>query len=111
MALLFSQLALAGYVCPGLSSDELMSEAMASGLPCDGDDPQLPVLCHQHATDASQSFELAKIAAPSLPAVVQMLILPTLLDWARPLPLPFGERPEAQPPPDALFLQTLRLRI
>jgi hypothetical protein len=111
IALLFSQLALASYVCPGLSADEQMSEAMASGLPCDGDDPELPVLCHQHATDPSQSFEMAKLAAPSLPAVVQMLIVPTLLDWARPLPLPFGERPEAQPPPDPLFLQTLRLRV
>lgn len=111
MALLFSQLALASYVCPGLSADERMSETMASGIPCDGDDPSMPVLCHQHATDASQSFEMAKVAAPSLPAVVQMLVLPSLHDWATPLVVPFGERPEAQPPPDPLFLQTLRLRF
>jgi hypothetical protein len=80
-------------------------------MPCDGDDPAMPVLCHQHATDSSQSFEMAKVAAPSLPTVVQMLVLPSLHDWARPLVVPFGDRPEAQPPPDPLFLQTLRLRF
>jgi hypothetical protein len=111
MALLFSQLALASYVCPGLSAEESMSEKMASGLPCDGDDPSQPVLCHQHAADASQSFQMAKVAAPSLPTVVQMLVLPSVLDGARPLVVPFGERPEGQPPPDPLFLQTLRLRF
>lgn len=111
MASLFSQVALASYVCPGLSAEERMSERMASGLPCDGDDPSMPVLCHQHATDASQSFEMAKAAAPSLPTVVQMLVLPSLVDPARPPVVPFGERPEAQPPPDPLFLQTLRLRF
>ena len=109
--MLFSQLALASYVCPGLSADGRMSEMTAAGLPCDGDDPGMPVLCHQHAADASQSFEMAKVVAPSLPAVVQMFILPSLLDWARPVVVPFGERPEARPPPDPLFLQTLRLRF
>lgn len=111
VALLFSQLALASYICPGQSAAERMSDGMASGLPCDGDDPSMPVLCHQHATDASQSFEMAKVASPTLPTVVQMLVVPSLLDWAKPLVVPFGERPEAQPPPDPLFLQTLRLRF
>lgn len=111
VGLVFSQLALASYVCPGFSGAERMSEKMLSGMPCDGDDDSMPVLCHQHATDASQSFEMAKLAAPSLPAVVQMLVLPSLLDWATPLRVPFGERPEARPPPDPVFLQTLRLRV
>ena len=111
MALLFSQFALASYVCPGLSAEERMSERMAAGMPCDGHDPAMPVLCHQHATDSSQSFEMAKVAAPSPPTVVQMLVLPSLHDWARSLVVPFGDRPEAQPPPDPLFLQTLRLRF
>ena len=109
--MLFSQFALASYVCPGRSAEERMSERMAAGLPCDGDDPASPVLCHQHATDAPQSFEMAKVAAPSLPNVGQMFILPGLLDPARPPVVPFGERPEAQPHPDPLFLQTLRLRF
>jgi hypothetical protein len=111
VALLFSQLALASYVCPGQAAEDQMSEMMASGLPCDGDDPSMPVLCHQHATDAAQSFEMAKVASPTLPTVVHMLVVASLLDWAKPLVVPFGERPEAQPPPDPLFLQTLRLRF
>jgi len=111
VALLFSQLALASYVCPGLSDDERMSEMVLSGMPCDGDDPASPVLCHQHAIDASQSFEKAKVSEPSLPAVVQMLVLPSLVDWARSVVVPFEERPEVRPPPDPLFLQTLRLRF
>jgi hypothetical protein len=110
-ALLFSQLALASYVCPGLSAQERMSERMAAGLPCDGEDSTMPVLCHQHATDASQSFEMARLAAPSLPVVAQMLVVPASQDVARPLVVPFGERPEARPPPDPLFLLTLRLRV
>ena len=111
VAMLFSQFALASYVCPGQSAEERMSETMGSGMPCDGDDPSSPVLCHQHAADASQSFEMAKVAAPTLPVVVQMFVLPSADDWARPMVVPFGERPEAQPPPDPLFLQTLRLRF
>ena len=111
MALLFSQLALASYVCPALSAEERMNERMAAGMPCDGDDPTLPVLCHQHATDASQSFEMAKVAAPTLPIVVQVLVLPAVHDFARPVLVPFGERPEAWPPPDPVFLQTRRLRV
>ena len=111
VASLFSQLALASYVCPGLAGDKRVSETTLSGMPCDGDDPSTPVLCHQHAADSSQSFEMARVAAPTLPTVVQVLVLPSVLDWARPLVVPFGERPEAQPPPDPLFLQTLRLRF
>ncbi|MEO6743909.1 MAG: hypothetical protein ABIN08_05425 [Caldimonas sp.] len=111
VALLFSQLALASYVCPGLSAEERMSETMAVGMPCDGDDPSMPVLCHQHATDASKSFQIAKLAAPSLLTVLQMVILPSLLDRAKSLIVPFFGPPEARPPPDPLFLQTLRLRF
>lgn len=44
VSLLFSQLALASYVCPTLSAAERMSERMAAGMPCDGDDPSTPVL-------------------------------------------------------------------
>ena len=109
-ALLFSQLALASYVCPGLSGDKPMSETM-SDVPCDGDDPSMPVLCHQHATDASQAFDMAKVAAPSLPTVVQLIVMPRLLYWEKHVVVLFGYVPEARPPPDPLFLQTLRLRF
>lgn len=111
LSLLFSQLALASYVCPLLSPDQRMREAMAAGMPCEGADTSAPVLCHQHATDASQSFEMAKVAAPSLPMIVQMLVLPSLHESARTAIAPFVDRPEARPPPEPLFLQTLRLRV
>ena len=111
VALLFSQLALASYVCPGLSADQRMSERMAAGLPCDGDDPAMPVLCHQHATDASQAVELAKVAAPTVPIILHMLVFASLQDSARHLVVPFVQPAEARPPPDPLFLQTLRLRV
>jgi hypothetical protein len=110
-SLLFSQLALANYICPGTAGVERTSEMMASGTPCDGMDPAAPVLCRQNATDASQSFEIVKVAAPTLPIVVQVLVLPLLLDSAQAVSLPFSARPEAQPPPDPVFLQTLRLRV
>jgi hypothetical protein len=74
-------------------------------------DASAPVLCHQHATDASQSFEMAKVATPTLPIVVQVLLVPLLLDSPQAASLPFSDRPEARPPPDPVFLQTLRLRV
>src|SRR4051812_48476267 len=71
VSLLCSQLALASYVCPAASAPERMHEMTASAMPCDGMDEAAPVLCRKHATDASQSFEMAKAATPSLPMVVQ----------------------------------------
>lgn len=57
VSLLFSQLALAGYVCPGTPDTEAMAEMMASGAPCEGMDLAQPLLCFQHAADLSLSFE------------------------------------------------------
>ena len=111
LALLFSQMALASYLCPGLGTKEAMKERMAAGLPCDGDDTSTPVLCHQHATNIAQSFEIAKIAAPGLPAIAGFIVLPAPPDAARSAARPFGRCPEAQPPPDPIFLKTLRLRV
>jgi len=109
-SLLFSQGALANYLCPGMASPAPMA-AMAEGVPCEGMDPVAPVLCHQHATDAAQSFELAKVATPTLPIVVHVLVMPLLLEPASAASLPLQGRPEAQPPPDPVFLRTLRLRV
>ena len=55
-AVLFAQMALASYVCPGMNN----AEAMTDGAPCKCMDTALPVLCHQHAADASHSFEKVK---------------------------------------------------
>ena len=111
VSLLAYQLALASYVCPGLEDPSTMVAAMAAGEPCSGMDDAQPVLCHQHGANASQSFEPAKLATPSLPAIVQVLVVPPVLDIASSIALPVGATPEAWPPPNPVFFATLRLRV
>jgi hypothetical protein len=111
MSLLFSQLAMANYSCPAVAKPAAMAEKMASGAPCEGMDAAQPALCHQHATGAPQSFEAVKVPVPSLPIVIQVLQLPLVLDAAEAVAVPAADTPEARPPPDPLFLATLRLRV
>ena len=111
ISLLFSQLALASYVCPGADDTAAMAEMMATGAPCEGMDAVQPVLCHQYAADMSLSFEPVKLATPSLPAIVQVLVVPLLLEAQLSAAFPVAATPELRPPPDPLFLSTLRLRV
>ena len=111
LALLFSQLALAGYVCPGTPDAESMAETMAASTPCEGMDTVQPVLCFQHAADLSLSFEHLKLTTPSLPAIVQLVVMPLVLA-AQGDAFPPQAVPERQhPPPDPVFLATRRLRV
>ncbi len=110
-ALLFSQLSLAAYVCPAVSAAEQMTQSMAAGAPCEGMDTDSPVLCQQHSADAPQSFELAKVATPTTPLIVQMLLVPPLVDETHSGMLAAHDPAEFRPPPDPVFLQTLRLRV
>ena len=111
LSLLFAQLALAAYVCPGQQDADAMAEMMAAGMPCDGMDKSQPVLCHDYSASASQTVEAAKVPAPTLPMIVQVLLVPLDLEDVRTSAGPgFGE-PEPRPPPDPLFLSTLRLRV
>jgi hypothetical protein len=111
LSLLFSQLALANYVCPGQVDAAIMAEMMAAGEPCEGMDQAQPVLCRQHSADAAQSFEAVKLPAVSLPMVVQVIVLPLVLEAVEAEALPAASAPEARPPPDPNFLSTLRLRV
>jgi hypothetical protein len=111
MSLLFSQLVMANYNCPAAAKPAAMAEMMARGAPCDGMDTVQPALCHQQATSAPQSFEAVKVPVPSLPMVIQVLQLPLVLDAAETVAIPPADTPEARPPPDPLFLSTLRLRV
>ena len=111
LSLLFSQLALASYICPGQSDAEAMAAMMAAGQPCEGMDQAQPTLCHQHSAGTAQSFEAIKLPAASQPVVVQVLELPLVLDAGEAAALPIAATPEARPPPDPLFLSTLRLRV
>lgn len=111
VSLLFSQLALANYACPGQADVEAMAEMMAAGSPCDGMDQSQPVLCHEHSAGAPQSVEAAKVPTPTLPMVVQVLIVPLVIDAANAGTARTSDQPEPHPPPDPIFLSTLRLRV
>jgi hypothetical protein len=110
ISLLFSQLALASYVCPGMSDVAAMAEAMAAGEPCEGMDAAQPVLCHQHSADMSLSFEPVKVGAPTLPAVLHVLVVPSVLASEGKLLRP-RVHPDERPPPDPVYLETRRLRV
>ncbi len=111
LSLLFSQLALASYVCPGQRDAEAMVAMMAAGQPCEGLDQAQPTLCHLLATGTAQSFETVKLPAASQPVVVQVLELPLVPDAGEVVAVPMAATSEARPPPDPLFLSTLRLRV
>ena len=111
IALLFSQFALAQYVCPGTVDMDAMAEMAARGEPCEGMDAAQPVLCHQHMAAPSQSVDPVKPVAPSAPAVVQVLVVPQIEVATASTTMPVFAEPEVHPPPDPLFLSTLRLRV
>ena len=86
---------------------------MAPGEPCEGmaSDQDQPVLCLQHCTNAPQSFDAFKVPTVSLPAVVQVLVVPLLVDVGAAESVVFSQAGRERPPPDPLFLSTLRLRV
>lgn len=112
LSLLFSQLALASYVCPGHGETEAMRAMAEAGVPCEGMDPVQPVLCHQHCADAATNVEAVKLPVAVPAAVARVLELPAVpeAEVAR-VVVPPAATAEAQPPPDPLFLSTLRLRV
>lgn len=109
-SMLISQLALANYLCPAEAPAQGMNAMMAAGVPCGEMDKTQSALCHQHAADPGQLVQAAQILAPSLPTVVHVLVVRTVLT-AEAVPLPRASTPEARPPPDPIFLATLRLRV
>lgn len=111
LSLLVSQQALASYVCPAQPDAAAMAAMAEAGLPCSGLDEAQPVLCHQHSADPASTFEAVKLPAAAQPAVVQVLELPLVLEAQASRPVPPTATSEAQPPPDPLFLSTLRLRV
>ncbi len=108
-SLLFMQLALASYVCPVAPAEPVMD------MQCEDMAPQpagTPQLCHQHCTNAAQSFEPLKLPTVTLPAIVQVLVVPLRLHHeASQQAVAFAATGEAQPPPSPVFLSTLRLRV
>lgn len=111
LSLLFSQLALANYVCPAEVDAAAMAAMMASGQPCRDMDGAQPALCHEHGTASPQSFEPIKTPAATSPMLVQVLELPLVPDVDAALAAPVDAPADARPPPRPLFLSTLRLRV
>jgi hypothetical protein len=111
LSMLFAQLALAAYVCPQDAAAAAMTATMEAGVPCEGMDEQQPALCHQHTADPGKAFEAVKLPAASLPILVHVIELPATPHRDATKALPWGPTPESQPPPDPLFLSTLRLRV
>lgn len=111
VSLLFSQLALASYVCPGQPDAGAMAAMMEAGVSCAGMDQAQPVLCHQHSADPAKTFESIKLPAVAQPAVVQVLLLPLVPELEAVSSVPLTATSEALPPPDSIYLATLRLRV
>ena len=111
LSLLLSQLALANYLCPAQVPTPPMAAMMAAGVPCEEMDTTQPALCHQHAADPGQVVQAAQVLAPSLPALIQVLVFAPLSSVTASVAVPRASTPEAQPPPDPIFLATLRLRV
>ena len=111
LSLLFAQLALAGYVCPQEEGVDAMTARMEAGIPCEGMDQQQPVLCHQYTNAPDVTFEAVKLPVASLPAIVQVLELPLVLEFDAALAVSWPITLEVRPPPDPLFLSPLRLRV
>ena len=111
LSLLFAQLALASYVCPAQQDKEAMADMMAAGAPCEGMDTEQPVLCHEHAAGMAQSFDAVKVPTVSAPLVVQVLPVLLVMSAVHAEAVPTGSEHHARPPPDPLFLSTLRLRV
>lgn len=114
VSLLFSQLALASYICPaGADAQQAAVMDMPGGEPCEGmaADASQPALCHHHCSDPPQSFEPLKLPTVSLPAVVQVLPAPVVMDRAGDRAVAAADVRHPQPAPAPLFLSTLRLRV
>jgi hypothetical protein len=113
LSLLFSQLALANYLCPSGQAEPQAGMAMAPGQPCEAmaAEQAAVVLCHQHCSDAPQRADPVQPPAISLPAVLQVLVLAPAVDPVAGQSAAFTHAREAQPPPAPIFLSTLRLRV
>ena len=118
-ALLFSQLALANYACafqPAQAAPAAMGAMeMAPGMPCDemgaASDKGQSVLCHQHCTNAPQSVDPLNVPAASLPAVLHVFVVSLPLDAGADESSTHADAGQFRPPPDPIFLSTLRLRV
>lgn len=109
---LFAQLALAGYLCAQINPTQSQAPmGMDGNTPCQAMDSAQPALCHAHCADDGTtivSFSTPALAPPALHNLLT-LTLALIVEHADRKPAP--TEPAAQPPPEPLFLFTLRLRV
>jgi hypothetical protein len=82
-SMLFMQLAVASYACPGESPARLngvtAATAMAGDMAnCDGTDPAQPTLCHSYVHGEATKQSLAKTPVPDVPPFVPAALMLTL---------------------------------
>jgi hypothetical protein len=119
LALLFSQLALANFVCGTNASQAKFVEAsvmeMQPGIPCEemtaASDTGQSVLCHQHCVNAPQTIDQVKASPLSLLAVLDVFVVALVLNADAQDVAVLADAGEFRPPPDPIFLSTLRLRV
>jgi len=83
IGMLFMQLAVAGYVCPGVNPGQRDSISVASATQgmqsmagCEGMDMQQPALCHAYAQDGKQTLDKPDLPAvqPFIPAGLSLVV-------------------------------------
>ncbi|MBY0243593.1 MAG: hypothetical protein K2X55_30245 [Burkholderiaceae bacterium] len=81
VSVLFSQLAMAAYACPGLPTGQAMAMAAEADhvMPdCEQMDSALPALCHAHMQAGDQTLD--KPPSPNVPPTVAVLLMPVMSD-------------------------------
>ena len=105
-AVLWAQLAIAAYACPGLSSP-----APAEAMPCEGMampmgstlDPAFPNLCAAHCHQGQQSDQVPSLAVPAVLWVALYATPPATEPLMAPRPMAEAVHPRAAPPPHAIL--------
>lgn len=100
---LFTQLAIAAYICPGLTAGSVpramaaVESPMQSMPGCDQADPLNPALCQAHCQD-----ETSSLAKTEMPAVSPAMVIVSSI----PIPLePFVSTSGRDAEPDSLLLR------
>jgi hypothetical protein len=111
LSLLSSQLAMAGHACAMPGPAPASDLTMPAGHPCEHARKLQAALCHGHCAGLLQLHEVVKTPTPSLPMIVQALEMPRVAEPASAPVVASSVAPELRPPPDPVFLSTLRLRV
>lgn len=80
ISMLFMQLAVASYACPGMSMGSLNNGASASAVAadmpnCEGMDPAQSTLCHLHAQGGPSAQSLSKTPVPDVQPFAPVILV------------------------------------